>query len=165
MTLSLRMRRLPAISTDGGETVNIRQVLFVPKGADVAEDGTVTATQAQWDEALSRANAFLEDWEKECGSRYSQSQEAVFAQLASQQSEDNGSKIDGGYYHAIEKGQLIAALDEWCFADGRREMESVVLKSECAADPGRYALPGHRPSALPGSDGLFAAGLLHLPLW
>lgn len=118
------------IPTDGGETVNIRQVLFVPKGADVAEDGTVTATQAQWDEALSRANAFLENWEKECGSRYSRSQEAVFAQLASQQSEDNGSKIDGGYYHAIEKGQLIAALDEWCFADGRHEMESAVLKSE-----------------------------------
>lgn len=118
------------IPTDGGETVDIRQVLFVPKGATVAEDGTVTATQTQWDEALARANAFLEEWEKQCNSRYSRSQEAVFAQLASQQSEDNGSKIDGGYYHAIEKGQLIAPLDEWCFADGRREMESAVLKSE-----------------------------------
>lgn len=118
------------IPTDGGETVNIRQVLFVPQGATVAEDGTVTATQAQWDETLARANAFLEEWEKQCSSRYSRSQEAVFAQLASQQSDDNGSKIDGGYYHAIEKGQLIAPLDEWCFADGRREMESAVLKSE-----------------------------------
>lgn len=127
------VRSPDAVLSDGGEeTVNIRQALFVPRGGTVAADGTVTATQAQWDEALARAEAFREDWGKLCSptARYDQNREAGFAQLASQQSDDNGSKIDGGFYGGIRKGQLIAPLDEWCFANGRQQMDAEIIKSD-----------------------------------
>lgn len=108
------------------ETVDFRQILIVPEGAQVADDGTVTATEAQWEQAQQEAEALVSRW-KSAGIR---SAEAEFAQLASEESDDDGSRINGGYYYNIRKGQLIQPLDEWCFANGRQRMDSAIVRTE-----------------------------------
>lgn len=115
-------------STAGGaeKTVDIRQILVVPQGGQIADDGTVTATDAQWEEARRRAEELLNRWRT--GSR--RSSEAEFAQLASEESDDAGSKINGGGYFNIHKGQLIQQLDEWCFADDRKKMDREIIRTE-----------------------------------
>ncbi len=125
--VSAYLRRPDAdIQGSTAETVDIRHILLVPQGASVAEDGTVTATPEQWEATRQEAEALQSQW-KNASHR---STEAEFAQLASEVSQDQGSRLDGGYYFDIHQGQLIAPLDQWCFANGRKRYDSAVLQTE-----------------------------------
>lgn len=108
------------------ETVDIRQILVVPQGAQIAADGTVTAAPEQWEAARQETEELVSRWQ----SGGIRSLEAEFAQLASEESDDEGSKINGGYYYSVRKGQLIQPLDEWCFANGRQRLDWTVLRTE-----------------------------------
>lgn len=110
---------------NSGETVDIRQILVVPEGS-VSADGTVSATEESWEAARQRAEELLKKWK----SANRRSAEAEFAQLASEESDDAGSRCNGGYYGNIRPGVLIAPLDEWCFANGRQLMDSEIIRSE-----------------------------------
>ena len=125
--VSAYLRSSEAQLQDGaGETVDIRHILIVPEGASVADNGSVTATSAQWEAARQEAEALLSQWK----SASQRSTEAEFAQLASEVSDDAGSRLNGGLYSDIHQGQLIQALDEWCFSNGRQRYDSAVLRTE-----------------------------------
>ena len=85
------------ISREAGYDVDMRHILIVPENATVAEDGTVTAAEQDWDAALTKAQSILNKWKKN-------KTEIYFSELAYANSADIGSNVKGGLYSAIAKG-------------------------------------------------------------
>lgn len=104
--------------------VNLRQILLVPENAAVAEDGTVTASDADWEACLASAEALMKKWKKD-------KSEANFAQMAFDNSADTGSNINGGLYSNLSKGQLTQELDEWCFDEARQTGDTAIIRTDC----------------------------------
>lgn len=71
------------------------------------------------------AEAVLEAWEKD-----PKTNEAAFAELAVRHSMDQGSALDGGAYHQLKKGQLPAALEDWCFDPARQPGQVITISTE-----------------------------------
>lgn len=127
MTYSLDSSNIGlAVQSAGDRVVDIRHILVVPEGAQIADDGTVTATEAQWSAAEADAKALMSQWKNAT----KRSREAEFAQLASEVSQDEGSRIDGGLYSNLHQGQLMSTLDEWCFDSARSAGDSALLRTE-----------------------------------
>lgn len=108
-------------------TVDVRHVLLIPEGATVAADGTVTATDAQWEACEEEAESILQSWNWDylntLGREYN------FSRLAAKQSQDPGSRANGGLYQNIRPGQLVEPLDEWCFDPSRQAEDVEILRS------------------------------------
>lgn len=95
--------------------VSLRHILVVPQGED----------QESWNSARSRAEELLKTWETGIRVR-----ESTFAELAYQYSADPGSALTGGLYENVSRGQLIKALDNWCFYAGRETGDTAILRSD-----------------------------------
>lgn len=108
-------------------TVDIRHVLLIPDGATVADDGTVTATEAQWKLCATSAEQMLNEWK--VAYLTSLNAEANFARLANSSSDDGGSRLNGGSYTNIARGQLMDELDKWCFDSSRRTGDTAIIRS------------------------------------
>ena len=102
--------------------VDLRHILLIPEG-EIAADGTVAATEENWETCRLEAEELLAEWEKK-GS------EASFAELANKHSRDTGSAPSGGAYRQVTKGQLIPVLEDWCFDAARRGGDTALLRSE-----------------------------------
>ena len=111
--------------SDGGSCVDIRHILLVPEEGTVAESGKVTAAEEAWAACEAQAEQLLADWRKD-----RRCSEYTFGELAVKQSRDSGTALDGGRYLGIAKGQLMAALDNWCFDAARQPGDTVILRSE-----------------------------------
>lgn len=109
------------------ETVDIRHILLIPEGAQVAQDGTVTATDNQWNQAQQKAAEILAEWN---ATPQRQKKDAAFSQLAVTWSQDNASRDNGGCYYGLLPGMLAEPLNEWCFSDQREAGDYVVLRSD-----------------------------------
>ncbi|UUV21407.1 peptidylprolyl isomerase [Paenimyroides aestuarii] len=83
------------------ETVDASHILIAYKGAQRA-DATVTLTK---DEAKTKAEALLKQVQGG----------ADFAALASENTNDSGSKATGGKYPNIQKGQMVPTFDQYIF--------------------------------------------------
>lgn len=106
-----------------GVSVDIRHLLVVPEG-EVADDGTVTATEDSWHNAEIKAKAFL--------SQFNASPNDVnFAKLANVNSADRGSALNGGLYQNLLPGDLADPLDSWCFAPERQAGDVELIRSQC----------------------------------
>lgn len=118
---------------DTGSQVDLRQILLIPEGAAVAADGTVTATDEQWEACLAQAEGLLEDWNKTCKRlnyrRLENAEAAEFGELANAWSADAGSRDNGGLYSGIRQGELIPDLDEWCFSQERQYLDTVIIRT------------------------------------
>ena len=108
--------------TKDGHYVNFRQILLVPEGATVADDGTVTASDGSWSECKQDAESLLKKWR-------SDPTEVYFGELAYANSRDTGSNRKGGLYTNVAKGQLAEELDAWCFDPARQAGDTVVIKT------------------------------------
>ena len=130
-----------------GETcVDIRHLLLIPKDLEeedntpawqkkdkepvileyvqVAQDGTVSCSEAAWEAGLKDAQDLLAGWEKD-----RKRTEATFAQLTRENSDDPGSTINGGAYRNLRKGQLMDSLDAWCFDPARLPGDTTIIRS------------------------------------
>lgn len=112
----------------GPDTVDMRHMLLIPAGAKVAKDGTVKATKDQWADCEKQAQEILQSWKQDYLNGV-MGKEANFARLANQMSADGGSKLNGGLYQNIQPGQLIDALDEWCFDEARQPGDTAIIRS------------------------------------
>ena len=110
-----------------GETVDIRHILLIPQGAAVAENGIVTATEEQWQQAEQQAQEILEEWVSAAMLR---SPASEFGRIANLYSQDEGTRLDGGYYYNLQPGQLMEPLNEWCFSNGRHQGDADILRSD-----------------------------------
>ena len=117
--------------TDTGKYVDIRHILLIPDGeatfetVTVAEDGTVTCSELAWEACAAEAEELLEYWQTK-----TLHTDATFAALANKNSDDTGSALNGGAYRSIRQGQLMDALDEWCFDDARQPGDTTILRSD-----------------------------------
>ena len=105
-----------------GETerlVDVRHILVVPAGG---------ATEEQWDACRQQAEALLKTWKGY--NPWLSSPEGAFAQLASEQSQDPGSRLNGGLYTGVSEDQLPRELADWCFDESRKVGDCEVLTSE-----------------------------------
>ena len=109
------------ISKDG-YLVNLRHILVIPDDATVAEDGTVTASDADWSDCKTEANKLLNKWRNNKTEDY-------FGELAYRYSDDTGSNINGGLYSNLAKGQLTADLDAWCFDEDRKVGDTAIIRT------------------------------------
>ena len=103
--------------------VNLRQILLLPDNATIAEDGTVTAGDEDWERCRKNAEALLTKWSRN-------KTEAYFSELAFANSRDTGSSVNGGLYSNLSKGQLIQDLDLWCFDQSRQGGDTVIIRSK-----------------------------------
>ena len=125
--------------------VDIRHMLLVPKDvvqeetgwkpADaepviletvkIREDGQVECSENAWQIGMEDAQEMLEKWKKDI-----RCSEATFADLANKHSADTGTALDGGGYQGIRRGQLMEALDSWCFDPARQSGDTTIIRSE-----------------------------------
>ena len=118
-----------------GKTANLRHILLIPEDAEVAENGTVSASEDAWANCEAEAISLVEKWQKEVKStRYSQFAtasipEARFSEIAKDYSQDPGSRANGGLYSHVSKGQLMPELEEWCFSDAREHGDCEIIRS------------------------------------
>lgn len=108
-------------------TVDMRHVLLIPEDAEVAPDGTVTASEEKWKACEEHAKKLLQTWSGEYLTTLNR--DANFARLANRNSQDAGSRVNGGLYQNVRRGQLIDELDTWCFSEDRKEGECAILRS------------------------------------
>ena len=120
------------LTEDSGNYIDIRQILILPEGT-VAADGTVTATEEQWEKGLYAAQAIRREYDATIRRRRSiahpSTPDAWFAALANQKSQDAGTALDGGLYRGLSQGQLIPELDIWVFDPARQQEDVEVLRS------------------------------------
>ena len=126
-------------ASDSGEvSVDFRQILLIPgeevfeskkKEAEpvevtVASDGTVTCAEEVWAACEEDARTLLNDWQKK-----NRGTEATFGETAHKYTRDPGTKVNGGLYQGIRKGQMMQVLDDWCFDPVRQAGDTAVLRS------------------------------------
>lgn len=113
--LQVHMARNPDTSGEAEKTVDFHHILLLPEGTD----------ETAWQLCVKEAETLLKNWEKD----YKHSK-GTFADLAYRNSQDTGTARDGGAYYQVRQGQLIDALDSWCFDDARQPGDTAVLQSE-----------------------------------
>ena len=107
-----------------GETVNLRHILLIPENAEVAADGTVTASDMAWQDCRRKADRLHQE------ARFQLYPEPGFATLAHDHSMDPGSGLAGGMYEQVLPGQLMKPLDDWAFDPARQPGELGRFDSE-----------------------------------
>ena len=118
-----------------GKTVDIRHILLVPENASVAHDGTVTASEDDWARCETQTKTLLESWLKRVrNTKYSQFAEdrvpeARFSEFAKDNSQDPGSRANGGLYVDIAPGELLPELDSWCFDAARQAGDYEIIRT------------------------------------
>ena len=95
--------------TKDSKFVDVRHILVQVKGE--AADGTYT--DAEWETCRADAQAILDTWL--AGDKTEES----FAALATEKTEDPGSKQNGGLYQQVYAGQMVPEFNDWCFDEAR----------------------------------------------
>lgn len=100
------------LSMDGTRTV--RHILL--QYATDADDASKAQTREQAQKLLDEFNS---------GDRT----ESAFAELAAKNSEDTGSKSNGGLYEDVYRGQMVAPFEDWCFDSSRQAGDTGLVES------------------------------------
>jgi len=105
-----QLTALPYI--DESTTVNVRHILFTKEA-----HGTDDAAKA-------KAEAVLAEWKK--GDATAES----FGKLATEYTEDEGSKETGGLYENVSEGEMVEAFDKWIFDENRKVGDTEIVKTD-----------------------------------
>ena len=95
------------IEDNSYHTVSVRHILI--KAQDADGDGSVSDDEKA--ASLAAVTALRDSW------LAGDATEDSFAELAREQSEDEGSAENGGLYENIHKGQMVEQFDAFCFED------------------------------------------------
>ena len=111
------------VNKETGNLVDVRHILLKP-ATSVGEDGKTTITDEAWADCETKAQAILDEWLK------GEHTEESFAALASEKTEDSGSKSTGGLYTDVCKGMMVDTFDAWCFDESRQYGDYGMVKTE-----------------------------------
>ncbi len=141
-----------ASSQDSSGYVSVRHIFFPPR--EPAQADPTEPTQAsfpapnatepteaapveqdpKWEASRLAAAEMMALYEQELAYNFQNAlkttEEAIFAELANEFSEDEGTRNDGGAYRDIRQGQLIDALDSWCFDPARQYGDVTTIRSD-----------------------------------
>ena len=140
------MTIIPNISTDeaGAETINgyyvvrfesvndnafalknVRHILVGFEGGTTdSTTGVTTYTDEEKAAAKTAAEEILAQW------KAGDATEASFAGLAAEKSTDTGSTANGGLYEDVYPGQTVAAFEDWCYDESRKEGDTGIVETE-----------------------------------
>lgn len=97
--------------------VGARHILIQPE-----KDENGEASEEAWADAKKKAEEVYQlylDGEQT---------EDAFAELAKEYSSD-GNASDGGIYHGIYKGQMVASFNDWCFDESRKPGDTDIVET------------------------------------
>ena len=112
------------VTKDSGKLVDVRHILIKPKGGTTSEDGkTTTYSEEEWNKCRDDAQAILDSW------LAGDADEDAFAALATEKTEDGGSKSTGGLYTNVWSGKMVTEFNDWCFDEGRKAGDYGLVKT------------------------------------
>lgn len=105
--------------------VDVRHILIVPEGGTLNDDGyTSTYTDEEWANALTEAEAILNQW------LAGDMTEDSFAELANANSDDNnGNVTNGGLYEDVYMGKMVEEFEQWCFDESRQSGDYGIVQT------------------------------------
>lgn len=99
--------------------VDVRHILITP----AAEEGTGTITEEAWAECEAKAQQILDNWKS------GDATEDSFAELAKTETQDPGSKDNGGLYTQVYLGHMVQEFEAWCFDESRAAGDTGLVKT------------------------------------
>ncbi|MBO5891349.1 MAG: peptidylprolyl isomerase [Oscillospiraceae bacterium] len=99
------------IKGDGNIVVDVRHILITVQRVVNKEEHI---DESDWKKTEEAAQKILDDW------LAGEATEESFAALAKEHSADPGSVEKGGLYTEVNKGQMVAEFDTWCFDASRK---------------------------------------------
>lgn len=107
------------------QLVNVRHILIKPTANTVnEEDGTKYSSDEEWAEAKKKLEAIRDEW------LAGEKTEDSFAKLATEKTEDGGSKETGGLYEDVTPGSMVEEFDAWIFDAARKAGDYEIVKTE-----------------------------------
>ena len=103
---------------------NVRHILVQYEGGTTDENGTTTYSDEEKAAAMTAAQAILDEWKS------GEATEDSFAALATEKTEDEGSKENGGLYENVYPGEMVTAFNDWCFDSGRKAGDTGIVETE-----------------------------------
>ena len=104
---------------------NVRHILAAFAGGTQNEDGTVTFSDEEKAAAKAKADEILAAYEA-C-----EKTEEAFAALATEKTDDTGSKATGGLYeNIIHTSNYVEPFLNWCIDDARTPGETGIIETE-----------------------------------
>ena len=105
--------------------VNVRHILAKFEGGQTdSATGVTTYTEEEKAAALRDINIVKDLW---LGSG---ADEEAFTALVKDNSDDTGSKENGGLYENVYPGQMVEAFNDWCFASDRKAGDYEIVETE-----------------------------------
>ena len=110
--------------TKDSRNINIRHVLLMPEGGQLAEDGYTTVySEEEWEACRQKAEEIYTQW------KTGDLSEESFAQLAMDYSAD-GNAQQGGIYEDVTEGMMVQTFNDWCFDESREYGDHGLVKTE-----------------------------------
>lgn len=104
---------------------NVRHILAAFAGGTQNEDGTVTFSDEEKAAAKAKADEILAAYEA------GEKTEEAFAALATEKTDDTGSKATGGLYeNIIHTSNYVEPFLNWCIDDARTPGETGIVETE-----------------------------------
>ena len=104
---------------------NVRHILVAFAGGTQDEDGNVTFSDEEKADAKAKADEILASWEA------GEKTEESFAALATEKTDDTGSKATGGLYeNIIPTSNYVENFLNWCIDDARTPGETGIVETE-----------------------------------
>ncbi len=105
---------------------NVRHILVSFEGGTYnSTTDETTYTDAEKNTAKTEAMALLAQWQK------GEKTEESFSALATEKTDDSGSKENGGLYEDIYPHQnFVQSFKDWCYEEGRKAGDTGVIESD-----------------------------------
>ena len=112
------------VTKDTGKLVDVRHILIQPEQDIKDEDGKATGSSEEaWEACRVKAQEILDQW------LAGDADEDAFAALATEKTEDGGSKSSGGLYTDVWPGRMVEAFNDWCFDENRQSGDYGLVKT------------------------------------
>ncbi len=114
-------------------TINVRHILLQPENIMSSEETDATEPTDATEETLSdeallelcreKAQSILDQWKS------GEATEESFGALATEYTEDGGSKYTGGLYENVMPGQMVPEFNDWCFDPARQPGDTDLVET------------------------------------
>lgn len=109
--------------TKGGIRVDIRHILAMV-GTSTDENGQSVSTDADWAACQTKAQQILDQW------KAGEATEESFGQLATEITDDEGSKASGGLYTDVVDGEMVTEFNDWIMDPARKPGDTDLVKTQ-----------------------------------
>ena len=110
---------------DQSPTISVRHILFSID--DHVESESDEPTDEEREAALAKchelADQTLQDWQN------GEATEESFGKLATELTDDPGSKSNGGLYENVTEGQMVQTFNDWCFDPSRKPGDTGIVET------------------------------------